>query len=125
MPVILIGIALIVLGRYVNREKRIPEDAITVFGSVTDIRTKRSRIHRSSRLYAPVIAYDHPLTGRREVLEPSAFYGRSPEIGDTIEVGFSPSTGRTYRAPEYRWEHLALSGFGIVMILFQVADWVF
>lgn len=125
MALLVIGIGLVALGRYINREKRIPEDALTVFGSVSEIRTRKSRIHRHKVLHAPVIAYDHPVTGRREVFEPTTFYGRSPEIGDTIEVSFSPSTGRTYRAPEYRWENVFLPGFGVVMILLQIADWVF
>lgn len=122
---LIIGIGLIVFGWYLNRQKRIPEDALTVFGSVTEVRTKKSRIHRNAVYYGPVIAYDHPVTGRRALFEPTTFYGRRPEIGDTIEVSFSPSTGRIYRAPEYRWEHLVLPGFGVVMILLQIADWVF
>lgn len=124
MAPIIIGIGLIVFGRYINAGKRIPEDAITVFGYVIDVRIRKSRINRKRVLYGPVIAYDHPITGRREELEPETFYGRRRDIGDTIEVSFSPSTGRTYRAREYRWEHLVIPGFGVVMILFQIADWV-
>ena len=125
MAPIIIGIGLLLFGRYINRQKRAPEDVITVSGSVIDVRTRKSSIRRNRTLFGPVIAYDHPVTGRREELEPVSFYARSPEIGDTIEVRFIPGTGHTDRAPEYRWEHLVVPGFGVVMILLGIADLAF
>ena len=125
MVPIIIGIGLILLGRYINRGRRIPDDAITVPGSVIEVRSLKSSLNPRRSLYGPVIAYDHPITGRREKLEPASFYGRRRDVGDSIEVSFSPSTGRTYRAPEYRGERLVVPGFGVVMILVGIADWVF
>ena len=121
----LIGIGLIALGRYLRRQERIPDDAISVFGSVIGVESRRSSLNRRRTLYGPVIAYDHPVNGRRQELQPRSFHPRQPEIGETIEVSFSPTMGRTYRAPEYRWGHLVLPGLGVVMILLQIADWVF
>jgi hypothetical protein len=125
MVPILLGIGLIAFGVYLHRRDRMPADAIIVFGSVTDIVPRRSSLSPRRTLYGSVIAYDHPVTGRREELQPSSFSAQKPEPGDTLEVAYDPHSGRIAQVPRRWWENLAVSGVGVVLILLQVADWVF
>ncbi len=124
MVPILIGLGLVGFGVYLHRTKRVPADALVVCGSVIDVVPRRSSIRRKQTLYGPVIAFDHPVTGKHEELHPTSFRPRKPELGESIEVAYSPATGRVLRVPE-RWrEDLVVAGVGIVLIALQIVDWV-
>jgi hypothetical protein len=124
MAPIFIGLGLVIFGTYLHRRNRVPEDAIVASGSVTGIVERRSSLRRKRMLSGPVIAYDHPKTGKREELEPSAFYGHRPELGDTIEITYTPRSARIARVPRRWWENLFISAVGVVLVAVQIADWL-
>jgi hypothetical protein len=124
---IVVGIALIALGLYDYRRNRVPADAIRVPGTVVDLSVRRARSSGRSKVrqYAPIVAYRHPETGRREELPPEPYGSRRHEVGDDVEVAFSPSTGRVARVPEHPWLALAvLFAVGFLIIGVQIAIWI-
>ncbi len=127
MALIVIGLALVALGVYDYRRQRVPGDAVELPGTVTRVASTRSALtgRRKKVVYAPVVSYTHPATGRAEELEPDAYGTKQHEVGEEVRLAYSPTTGKVMRVPERRWNGLAaLTLIGGGLIVLQVIDWV-
>ncbi len=127
MALTFIGLALIALGTHDDRRHAVPQDAIELPATVTEIVVTRSKI--SGRhlvpLYAPVVSYQHPHTGRTEELRPDSFGKSRHGVGHAATVAYSPQTGEVIRVMERPWLGMAVFVlFGLVLIGLPVVDWL-
>jgi hypothetical protein len=112
-------------GIYQFTRRRIPDGAVRFRGTVVDVRERRSSARRHRKLYGPVIAFDHPATGRREQLEPSSFGRDAFEPGDPVELAYDRLGDRTLVVSKRPLrDAIALPAIGVVLIALQIADWV-
>ena len=75
--------------------------------------------------YAPVVAYQHPVSGRHEELPAESFSNRRYEIGESVDLAFSARRGTVMRVPERPWlEFSVLFLLGLGLIGLQIASWV-
>jgi hypothetical protein len=125
--VVIIVIGLVFLGGGIYRfaRRRIPDGAVRFRGTVVDVRKRQSSTSRYRTLYGPVVAFDHPATGRREQVEPSSFGRDTFERGDPIELAYDRQGDRTLVVPKRPLrDAIALPAIGVVLIALQIADWV-
>jgi hypothetical protein len=125
--VVIIVIGLVFLGGGIYRfaRRRIPDGAVRFRGTVVDVRKRQSSTGRYRTLYGPVVAFDHPATGRREQVEPSSFGRDTFERGDPIELAYDRQGDRTLVVPKRPLrDAIALPAIGVVLIALQIADWV-
>ncbi len=127
MGVLLVGVAVVALAVFDLSRNRVPKDAVRVRGTVVDVEERRSKLagRRSARVFAPVVSYEHPRTHRREQLRSEAFTEQRHEVGDTIEVAYSPSRDRMTMVTPRRWVRFAaLVAVAVVLIGLQVNAWL-
>ncbi len=125
MVIIVIGLVFLVGGIYQFTRHRIPDGAVRFHGTVVDVRETRSSARRHRNLYGPVVAFDHPATGRREQLEPSSFGRDTFERGDSIELAYDRLGDRMLVVPKRPLrDAIALPAIGVALIALQIGDWV-
>ena len=95
---------------------------------MVDVVEQRSRIagRAKARLYAPVVSYVHPVTGRGETLGPEAvsFTERRHRVGETVEVAYDPRTGQVVRVRDRPWlRHSILFLLALAFVVLQVVSW--
>jgi hypothetical protein len=115
--IIVIGLVFLVGGIYRFTRRRIPDGAVRFRGTVVDVREQRSSTSRHSMSYGPVVAFDHPATGRREQLEPSSFGRDTFECGDSIELAYDRQADRMLVVSKRPLrDAIALPVIGVVLI---------
>ena len=125
MVIVVIGLVFLVGGIYRFTQRRIPDGAVRFRGTVVDVREQRSSTSRHRTLYGPVVAFDHPATGRREQLEPSSFGRDTFERDEPIEQAYDRRGDRTLVVSKRPLrDAIALPAIGVVLIALQFADWV-
>ena len=118
----LIGVAIFAFGVYRWWSRRVPANALRLSGTVVDVRERRSTVTSRRILFGPVIAYQHPTTGQRELLEPTGFTPRKPRTGDTVAIAYDRGRERV-RIVQPARQLLALPAIGAVMCIVQIASW--
>ena len=125
MVIIGIGLVFLVGGIYRFARRRIPDGAVRFRGTVVDVRERQSSTRRHRTLYGPVVAFDHPATGRREQLEPSSFGRDTFTRGDPFELAYDRQGERMLVVPKRPLQDaIALPAIGVVLIALQIADWL-
>lgn len=125
MVIIVIGLVFLVGGLYQCTQRRVPDGAVRFRGTVVDVREQRSSTRRNRTLYGPVVAFDHPATGRREQLEPSSFGRDITARGDAVELAFDHHRDRMLVVSKRPVrDAIALPLIGIVLIALLIGDWV-
>lgn len=118
-----IGIAVLALGVWLYRSAAVPTDAVTFTGTVVDL--ERTRLDLRTVVGA-VVEYDHPVSGRRERLDPHNFSKDGPAIGDRVRLAYLPSKDRVrlVDAAQRRRTLLVVGGIGATMIAVQFLIWI-
>ena len=127
MAAFVMGVALIALGGYEWVRRREPAGAIRIPGTVVDVDEALLRIsgRHNDRVYAPIIEFRHPSTGRAQRTEPQSHTKRRFRVGDSLEVVYDPDTERAVAAPDLsRAGAWVLFALGTTLIGLQVARWL-
>jgi hypothetical protein len=123
--IIVIGLVFFVGGIYRFTRHRIPDGAVRFHGTVVDVREQQSSARRHRTLYGPVVAFDHPATGRREQLEPSSFGRDTFKRGDSIDLAYDRQGDRMLVVPKRPLhDAIVVPAIGVLLIALQIADWV-
>jgi hypothetical protein len=118
----LIGLAVFAFGVYLWRSRRVPAGALRFSGTVVDVRERRSTTNTRRIRFRPVLAYQHPITGRRELMEPMGFTNRKPQMGEPVPIAYDRARDRVLIVRTRR-QHFAIPAIGAAMIAIQVASW--
>lgn len=100
------------------------EGSIVVQGTVIEeVSRKSAQTGRRRLLYAPRIAYRHPMTGRDEVFEPSSFGGRRFTADEPAELVYDPAADRLFRPLDQPVRETVVLGLvGVGFIVAQYLD---
>ncbi len=98
---------------------RTPPGAIEFTGTIVEERSRKStQTGRRRRMHAPVVTYQHPVSGRPETYEPTRFGGSRFVVGSQTALVFDPAKDRVFRPldrPVKDMAVLSLVGIGFIV----------